>query len=59
MPSLDALRAERDAAERHIADTDREGGCKRSMFLGDCPDCERYWSLDDRVRDDEAAVQTA
>lgn len=50
VPTLEALRAERDQAEEHVARTDRQGGCQRSMFLGDCLECERYFALDDQVR---------
>jgi hypothetical protein len=29
--------------EKHIADTDRQGGCQENMFLGPCDLCERYY----------------
>lgn len=48
--TADEMRAERDRLEReHIIPADREGGCRRSMFLGDCDDCERYYTLDDAI----------
>lgn len=54
MSDLATLKAERDRLDvEHMQATDREGGCQRSMFLGDCEDCKRYYDLDDQIRDIE------
>jgi hypothetical protein len=53
MPDLDALRAERTALDPHI---EIEGGCQQQMFLGDCDDCERWYVLDDQIRDLEMTM---
>ena len=31
-------------AEKHVEEADRRGGCERNMFLGDCPECDRYYA---------------
>lgn len=36
--------AELKQAEEHVKSTDKEGGCKRNMFLGDCEMCDRYYA---------------